>query len=125
MILIVDSWAWLATGEEGRHADESIELISNKKNEILTTMLNIYEVYYRVTQAYGEEKARKFIESIKQRARIVEVDEELTFLAANLHLKEKLSVIDAFVYATALKENGQVLTGDPHFKGKEMVIFIE
>ena len=38
---------------------------------------------------------------------------------------EALPAIDAFVYATALRNNGYTLTGDSHFKNKKNVIFIE
>ena len=125
MILIVDSWAWLAATESEEIADKSLKYINDRKNLLYTTYLNIYEVYYRIKEQSNEEEARKFVESIKNRAIIMNIDEELSLLAGNIHLNEKMSAVDAFVYAAAIKVDGKVLTGDPHFKGKESVIFIE
>ena len=124
MILIVDSWAWLALSEEPKIADKALNHIEDENNQIFTTLLNIYEVYYRIKEKTNHEEAVQYIESIKKMARIAQIDLEVTFLAGDVHLKEKLSVVDAFVYATAIKLNGIVLTGDPHFKGKKNVIFI-
>ncbi len=125
MILIVDSWAWLATTEEGKIADKSLEYIDNEKNILFTTVLNVYEVYYRLKENSNEEEARAFIATIKNRATVVTIDEDIAILAGDIHLKEKLSSIDAFVYATAIKLDAKVITGDPHFKGKERTIFID
>lgn len=124
MILIVDSWAWLATTEEDEIAEKALRHINNKNNKLLTTMLNIAEIYYRIKERSSEEEAREFIESIKKNATIAEIDEECAFLAGDLHLSEKLPLVDAFVYATALKRGGYVLTGDPHFKNKKNVIYV-
>ncbi len=62
---------------------------------------------------------------VKNKATVLNITEEIAKLAGDIHLKEKMGVVDAFVYAFAIKNNGKVLTGDPHFKGKENVIFIE
>jgi len=124
MILIVDSWAWLAITEEDELAERVLRHINNKNNKIFTTLLNISEIYYRIKERSSEEGAREFIESIKKNATITEMDEEIAFLAGDLHLNEKLPLVDAFVYATALKCGGYVLTGDPHFKNKKNVVYI-
>ena len=124
MILIVDSWAWLAITEEDEIAERALRHINNKNNKLITTILNISDIYYRIKEKTGEEEAREFIESIKKNTTIAEIDEESAFLAGDLHLKEKLPLVDAFVYATALKRDGFVLTGDPHFKNKKNIIYI-
>jgi len=125
MILIVDSWAWLASGEEGRIADRCLKYLNDKNNGIFTTVLNLYEIYYRVRDGYGEEQAAEFIESVKNRATVMDIDSDLALAASKVHIREKLPAIDSFVYAASLKLNAKILTGDPHFKGKENVIFIE
>lgn len=125
MILIVDSWAWLATTDDTKSADIVFSYLENKENKIYTTVLNLYEIYYRVKEKSNEVEANQFIESIRTKAIILNIDETLALLAGRIHLKEKLSAVDAFVYATALKLDGNILTGDPHFKGKERVIFID
>lgn len=72
-----------------------------------------------------EDEVVGYVETIKRLCSIIHVDEKLTFLAADTHISEKLPAIDAFVYATAIQLGGKVLTGDPHFKGKERVVFID
>ena len=124
MILIVDSWAWLSLTEETDIAELSFQYIKDKKNKIYTTHLNIYEIFYRVKEKSNDEEAREFVESVKKSADIIEIDEEISLLAGDLHLTDKLSVVDAFVYATAIKHGAQVLTGDPHFKNKKNVIYL-
>ncbi len=124
MILIVDSWAWLAIAAEDKISEKVLKHIENQQAELWTTNLNLYEVYYRIKQKSSADEAIQFIELIKTKAKIMNTD-EITILAAETHLQEKLAAIDAFVYAAAIKLKGKVLTGDPHFKGKERSIFLE
>ncbi len=124
MILIVDSWAWLAILEENKQSEEVLGYLLDKQNKIITTTLNLYEVYYRLKEKRSVEEAIAFLATIKQIAKVSEIDEELAISAANSHLNEKLPAIDSFVYATANRYAGHVLTGDPHFKNKRDVIYL-
>ncbi len=123
MIIIIDSWAWLAVTED-KFADLILKYLNDRSNKIYTTVLNLYELYYIVKQKSSEETARQFIESVKNKSEVLPIDEDLAILSSEVHLKDHLSAIDSFVYAAALKSGGSVLTGDPHFKGKTSVIFI-
>jgi len=46
-------------------------------------------------------------------------------MAAKIKHEEKLGLGDAIIYATAMKENATLLTGDSDFKNKKNVIFIQ
>ncbi len=46
-------------------------------------------------------------------------------MAAKIKHKEKMGLGDAIIYATAKKEKATIITGDPDFKEKNDVIFIE
>ena len=124
MILIVDSWAWLSILENMPVSDQILSHLENPQNRFYITYLTIYETYYRAKKMNGETDARNFIETIKQKAQILEINSDLAILAGEVHMNEKLGLADAFVYAAALSLGGSVLTGDPHFKNKKNVIFI-
>jgi len=62
--------------------------------------------------------------SALHRTSIIELNESISLLAADLSLKHGLPMADAIVYATALEENCRVVTSDTHFKGLAGVIFI-
>ena len=124
MILVFDSWAWLSVAEGDKACEAVLNHLNGRQNEVFTTALNLYEVQYILRERVGQNAALEFIESIKSKAKIIDIDAETASLAADIHLAEKLSSVDAFVYAAAVKLGGKVLTGDPHFKGKEFAIFL-
>ncbi len=53
------------------------------------------------------------------------VDFDLIKEAAKIKSRHPLSYADAFVVATALRENADIITGDPEFKGVEGLVSIE
>ena len=110
----------MASGTE--KAQECLRKI--KGNELYTSILNLYEIFYSLKREREEDQVIGYIETIKSMCNIALVDERVAFLAADIHTDEKLPAIDSFVYATAILLGGKVLTGDPHFKGKERVVFI-
>lgn len=125
MILIVDTWVWLKLLEDTTdiHYETCMNYLRN--NQLYTTILNIYEIFYLAMDRLNQEQALEFIQTIQSHATVVTIDESLALGAAKIHRSESLPAIDAFVYATALKYNANVLTGDPHFKGKKRTVFIE
>ena len=51
------------------------------------------------------------------------LDTRIALSAADLAIRNKLSMADAIVYATALAVDGQLVTSDAHFKGLPEVLF--
>ncbi len=125
MKLVVDSWAWLALTEDEKTSKKVLDLIENKENEIFTTTLSAFEVIYRLEEKLSNRgKALEFFESMKLKSKIIEIDENLAIIASEVRKKEKLAAMDSFVYATAIKLNAHILTGDNDFKGKTRVIML-
>ncbi|MBI3588406.1 PIN domain-containing protein [Candidatus Micrarchaeota archaeon] len=121
--LVIDSWAWIeflkgnAKGAAVKNAIAGADLA--------TVSTNLYEVLYRTSEDEGEpaaEKARLFIESHSQ---IIPVDGNLAYAAVRVRREEKLHALDAFAYAAARQWGAKLLTGDPHFRGKRDIQFIE
>ena len=125
MNLIVDSWAWIAVFESSAKAEQASSYLSGRGDNLFANVLTLYEVYYKLYDRKGKLFAAEAIASIERAASVIQIDKELSILAARVHLTEKLSALDAFAYATAIKLDGKVLTGDKDFKGKEKVLFIE
>ena len=126
MILIVDTWIWLKLLESNDDPfyEKCITYLKNKNNQPYTTVLNIYEIFYLAMDRLDQEQALEFIQTIKNKALVISIEESIAMEAAKIHRSLALPAIDAFVYAAGLKYNADILTGDPHFKGKKRVIFL-
>ncbi len=55
---------------------------------------------------------------------VIQLDENIALLAADLSLQFSLAMADAIVYAAAVEKNCKVITSDTHFKKLDKVIFI-
>lgn len=125
MNILIDSWAWIEIFEGSQAGRTAIELIKDQKNVAFTTVLSIYEVWYRIKQKFDEEKARMAVATMKHYSALVPIDESVAIAAGNLKLSERIPAIDAFVLAVSLAINAYVVTGDTeHFKGRKNVILL-
>ncbi|MFH1056136.1 MAG: PIN domain-containing protein [Candidatus Altiarchaeota archaeon] len=89
------------------------------ESRIITTKLNLYEVYYSLLKL-SEEKADTFLRDYGGYS--VPFDSEIIRMAAQLkRLKTDLSMADTIGYVTALKNGIKFLTGDKEFKGLDNV----
>ena len=88
-----------------------------KKCSILLSVVNWGEIYYSITRAEGEQKARDCLVVIDELSvHIVPADQELTLQAAGLKSQHALSYADCFAAALAKREGCPVLTGDKEFR---------
>jgi len=55
---------------------------------------------------------------------LVELDESLALSAAEVSLEHGLAMADAIVYATALREDAELVTSDADLAGLENVIYL-
>lgn len=90
--------------------------------ELHTSVVNLYEVSYRVCQIRDEATTEEMITTISAHARIHPVDREVALAAAPLRLVHGYNAIDALYHATAKIQDLTMLTGDLHFKGIEGAI---
>ncbi|MDL5504040.1 MAG: PIN domain-containing protein, partial [Candidatus Methanoperedens sp.] len=95
--------------------------------------VNIAEVYNSFLRDYSRPDSRpdnsRYAEAsrnaMKQRSYICEVDEKIAVDSAKIKLEKKWGIGDSIIYATAKREEAKVMTGDPHFRGLNDVIFLE
>lgn len=133
--IVVDTYAWI----EYFRGTEKGRIV---KNYLLSTM-NIYTpsiVLAEIARKYvreniSEEIVRERLKIIDEISTIVDIDLGLaldvakTYLELLKHsrkqgLKQKPSLNDAIVLATARKLKARVITGDQHFKNLEETIWV-
>ena len=108
-----------------------IAIIKNNPNYIpyldeivVTSDLNLIELYYIVLKDFNEEKARIMYAKFKDC--VINIKDEAIFDAMKLKLKNKdLSYADCIGYILALKNDLKFLTGDQAFKDMKNVEYIK
>lgn len=93
--------------------------------ELYTTILNLYELYYNLLRDYNEEHAKDMF--YKFYPLLIQTKNEWIFLAAKFRLENKkfnISYTDALGYAIAMENNMRFLTGDKEFKNMANVEFV-
>ena len=97
-----------------------------KNVKILTTQLNLMELYYQLLKLYNKEIAVKFFKRYEEF--IVPINNSLVIEAMDFrrkHYKKKLSYVDCIGYTIARNMNIQFLTGDMQFENMENVRFVK
>lgn len=110
-----------------------IEILKNNHNyarfsevEIVTSDLNIGEVYYFMLKIFGKEKADLWYG--RMNAKLIMADTNCVVNAMYFRFqnkKQKLSIIDCIGYQLALANSLKFLTGDKEFEHKENVEFVK
>jgi predicted nucleic acid-binding protein len=121
--VLADSWAIIELMQKGPKWEEVRRNIASA-SEVLFTPLLVSEAYYRIKQNDGGTAAMGAVKFVNEMARICEITLEVAILAGNIHLEEKLPLVDAFTLAVARKEGAKILTGDPHFKKIKEAIYV-
>lgn len=124
MNLLLDSYPYLELLDPSPKADRVKELVSSA-DRVYTTILNLYEVKYRVTQRDSAETADAFISTIKTTNQVLGMDEETAMAASEIKLANpKMGAVDCMTLACARKYGLTVVTGDPDFPKDNDVIFL-
>ncbi|MFH0712955.1 MAG: PIN domain-containing protein [Candidatus Micrarchaeota archaeon] len=118
--LLLDSWAFLEVFENGPKALQVRDFVVGC--EKYTTTLNVYEVFYRLKQDKGIDKAAEAVKIIADNSIVLQVSIDLAVSAAVIRdeLKQKsknFSAVDIITYAAAQSVGATLVTGDPDFKG--------
>ena len=93
---------------------------------LITSTLNLMELYYALLRDYGEETANSYFTLWSSAAFNIPLQttpEAMQFKL--LHKKDNLSYIDCMGYTFSHQENIRFLTGDSKFKGREAVEFVQ
>lgn len=110
-----------------------IEIIRENKNyekykeeELVTSILNIGEMYYVLLKEKGEEVANYWYELLKQSAFLVDIETIIKAMKFRLENKaKKFSFIDCVGYVSAKDKGLRFLTGDKAFENLENVEFVK
>lgn len=93
---------------------------------ILTTLMNVYELYYTLCKDGARELAEAYF--LRLQSCCVDLKPE-TIRAAALfrlkHVKQKLSYIDCLSYTLAREHHAPFLTGDNAFRNMQDVLFVK
>jgi len=129
MTVLVDSWAWIEYFKGSAAGEKVKELLENSQDKVIVSAVNIAEVYNSFLRDYSPPKNEQYAEAsrkaMKQRSYVYEVDEKIAVDSAKIKHEKKWGLGDSIIYATAKREGVKVMTGDPHFKGLNDVIFLE
>jgi predicted nucleic acid-binding protein len=117
-VAVVDSWAALAFLRKEGAADATMRRYLKRADSgnvrLLMNLVNLGEVYYRMTQLTGVGDADERLRLFRRLPiEMVPVREPLALEAGRVKAQYRISFADAFAVATARVENGTVLTGDP------------
>lgn len=122
LTVLIDSWAWIEYIKGSNHG-EIVKEIMKKEKEVVTTTINLAEVYRKLLADMPKE-SQILCQEIMKIAIIIPLDTDIALHAARIKHEQKMGLADAIVLATAQKEHAKIVTGDSDFKGKESVIYL-
>jgi len=119
---VVDANGWLEYLADGPLAAQ-YEQYLRKSETVITPSIAITEVYQKVKKVKGAEVALSVVAQM-EKTTVVVLDEELALMAGDLALAHSLTLPQAIAYATALREEAQLLTANPHLKGLDQITLL-
>jgi toxin FitB len=120
---VIDSSGWLEYFTNGENAEFFAPAIENSENVLVPT-ISLFEVFKRVLVERNRDDALEAVALMKE-GRVVELDDSLALLAAELSVELKLPLADSIILASAREYNATLWTQDAHFKGLDDVKYIE
>lgn len=112
---IVDSSGWLEYFLDTPNANIFATYIEDTDNLLVPTII-LYEVFKKILIEKGENVALQNATDMKQ-GNLIDLTQDIAFLAAVLGKEHKLPMADSIILATAQKHNAVVYTQDTDFKG--------
>ena len=113
---LIDSFGWIEYFAEGSLAQKYAQYIepATRENTVTPTIV-VFEVYRRLKVKKGEQRALEAYAQLTE-TRMVDLDDGIALLAADLSLELGLGMADSIVLATARRFGAQILTSDRHFE---------
>ena len=121
-MIIVDSCGWLEWFSNGKLADQYRVYLADPDN-ILMPAIILYEVYKVLKRKAGEEKALLAAGYMKNSS-VIPFDDNLTLVAADIALQEKLAMADAIIVAVSRVHNCRIISSDADLKDQPNVDYI-
>ena len=120
---VIDSSGWLEYFINGSNAGFFARVIENT-DEVLVPTVSLFEVFKRVLIEKNRNDALEAVAIMKD-GHVVDLDDSLALVAAELSYELKLPMADSIILATASANDTTLWTQDTHFKGMEGVKYIE
>lgn len=120
---VIDSSGWLEYFINGRNAAFFAPAIE-KPEKVLVPTISLFEVFKRILIARNRDDALEAVALMKE-GRVVDLDDSLALVAAELSYELKLPLADSIILATARAHQATLWTQDAHFKGLKGVKYIE
>ena len=121
-MIVVDSSGWLQFLTDGPLAEQYARRLCLPASVITPTII-MYEVYKHSKRLRGEDGALDAVAAM-QKTRVVELNDELALIAADLSIELKLPMADAIILATARLHEAEIVTSDADFDGIPGVTYI-
>jgi predicted nucleic acid-binding protein len=116
---IVDSSGWIEYIADDANANFFEPPIVDSESLLIPTIC-LYEVFKRVLQEYGEERALDAM-GIMSLGTIIDLDRQIAIHAAQISNELKLAMADSIILATARAYDANLWTQDEHFNNIEGV----
>lgn len=120
---IVDSSGWLEYFADEANADFFALPIENVE-ELLVPTISLYEVFKRVLQQTGENKALEAVATMMQ-GLVIDLDSKTTIDAARLSHDLKIPMADSIMLATARMHQAILWSQDSDFANQPDVKYIK
>jgi len=111
---LLDTCVWIEIILGGPMGQAFKPLYLDKQNIILPSLVQ-FELRRWALRQYSEATVDQITLTLRE-TKLVETNERMALLAADLATAHKLHAIDALIYATALEHDAELVTCDPHFK---------
>ena len=123
-LISIDSSGWIERFTKGPKAPKFKQVIeSSKPEEIVTSVVALYEVYKKIKKMNGEEEALLAVAALSQTT-IAPVDQTISLEAADYSLEHNLHFADALVYATARHWKAKLYTSDDELRELKEVCYV-
>ena len=119
---VMDSSGWLEYFADGPNADFFAPAIENLE-ELLVPTISLYEVFKRVLQQRGEEKALEAV-AVMMQGQVVELDSSIVISAAKISDELKIPMADSMMLATARIFEAFLWTQDADFASLSDVKYV-
>jgi len=120
---VIDTSGWLEYFTNSENASFFAPAIENPE-DILIPTISLFEVFKRILVERNLDEALEAVALMKE-GHVVDLDESLALLAAEISYQLKLPLADSIILATAREGNAILWTQDDHFKGMNDVNYIE
>jgi predicted nucleic acid-binding protein len=130
MRIVVDTWCWIELGRGSEYADTVKKYLRSEHNIIAPASIISEIVVKFVSSRISAKELKLFLQMVRAYTNIYPMDQGLAERAGKIYHKLRkrsrdMGIMDAYIYALAIKEKALVLTGDKDFKPFERVIYLE